>query len=99
MATHKVDVAITTASNLSVATAPSRGPNSWNYFYIALGFALSIWGTIIEMLDFLHFPYNVLLYVVTGAGLVWLFLFNGWFQNKLIGWKNSYENRPENRSE
>jgi hypothetical protein len=44
------------------------------------------------MLDFLHFPYNVLLYVVTGAGLVWLFLFNGWFQNKLIGWKNSYEN-------
>jgi hypothetical protein len=24
----------------------TRGPISWNYFYIALGFALSIWGTI-----------------------------------------------------
>ena len=98
MATHKVDVATTTASSLSVATVPSRGPISWNYFYIALGFALSIWGTIIQMMDFLHFPYNVLLYVVTGAGLFWLFLFSR-FRNKLIGWKNSYENRPENRSE
>jgi hypothetical protein len=93
MATQKVDVAITTASSLWVATAPSRGPISWNYFYIALGFVLSIWGTIIQKMDFLHFPYNVLLYVVSGAVLFWLFLFNGWFQNKLIGLKNRYEAR------
>ena len=70
------------------------GPNSWNYFYVALGFALAIAGTIIQMVDFLHFPCNVLLYVVTGAGLFWLFLFNGRFRNKLIELKNSYEKRP-----
>jgi hypothetical protein len=92
METHKVDVAITTASSPSVATAPSRGEISWNYFYIALGFALSIWGTIIQMMDFLHFPCNVLLYVVTGAGLFWLFL-NGRFQNKLIELITRYEAR------
>jgi hypothetical protein len=60
------------------------GQDSWNYLYVALGFALAIAGTIIQMVDFLHFPCNVLLYVVTGAGLFWLFLFSRWFRNKLI---------------
>jgi hypothetical protein len=59
-----------------------------------LGFALAIAGTIIQMVDFLHFPCNVLLYVVTGAGLFWLFLVSRWFRNKLIELKNSYEKRP-----
>ncbi len=71
-----------------------RGPISWNYFYIALGFALAISGTIIQMVDIVHFPCNVLLYVVTAASLFWLFLFNGRFQNKLIELKSRYENRP-----
>jgi hypothetical protein len=70
-----------------------RGELSWNYFYVALGFALTISGTIIQMLDFLHFPRNVLLYAVTAAVLFWLFLFNGTFQNKLFGLKNRYEDR------
>ena len=98
MATHNQDVNITTASNLSVPTATSRDQNSWNYLYMALGFALTILGTIIQMLDFLHSPCNFLLYIVTGLGLFWLFLFIR-FRNKLIGWKDTYENRPENRSE
>jgi hypothetical protein len=45
-----------------------RAEESWNYFYVTLGFALTIAGTIIQMVDFLHFPCNVLLYVATGAG-------------------------------
>jgi hypothetical protein len=94
MATDKADVVEGAIATDKPDPFVKRGPNSWNYFYIALGFALSIWGTIIQMVDVLRFPCNVLLYVVTGAGLVWLFLFNGWFQNKLIGWKNSYENTP-----
>ena len=71
----------------------TRAEKSWNYFYITLGFALSICGTIIQMVDVLRFPCNFLLYVVTGAGLVWLFLFSRWFRNKLIGLKNRYESR------
>jgi hypothetical protein len=67
---------------------------SWNYFYIALGFALAISGTIIQMVDIIHFPCNILLYVVTAASLFWLFLFNGKFQDKLIALKTRYESRP-----
>jgi hypothetical protein len=82
-------------ANIHDVPTPSviRGSTSWNYFYIALGFALSISGTIIQMVDTIHFPCNVLLYVVTGAGLFWLFLFNGGFQNKLIELKSRYEKR------
>ena len=66
-----------------------RGPESWAYIYIALGFALTIEGTTIDMA--LSFPWNLLSYLVVGALTVWLFLFNGWFQNKLIGIKAKYE--------
>jgi len=53
-----------------MATDVTRGPISWN-FYIALGFALSPSqsGTIIQMVDVLRFPCNVLLYIVRGR--VW----------------------------
>ena len=34
---------------------------------------------------------NLLSYLVVGALTLWLFLFNGWFQNKLIGIKAKYE--------
>ena len=94
MATDKADAVEGAIVTDRADAVVKRGPNSWNYFYIALGFALSIWGTIIQMVDVLRFPCNVLLYLATGAGLVWLILGNGWFQNKLIYWKGRYENRP-----
>jgi hypothetical protein len=70
-----------------------RAKISWNYFYITLGFALTISGTIIQMLDFLHFPCNLLLYVVTAAVLFWLFLRSRWFRNELIGLQHRIESR------
>jgi hypothetical protein len=71
-----------------------RGPDSWTFIYIALGFTISILGTIIQMVDAIRFPCNLLLYGVTAAGSFWLFTCNGWFQNKLIDLKGRYENRP-----
>jgi hypothetical protein len=41
----------------------TRGPEGWAYSYIALGFALSIEATIVQMIDPLHFPWNVAAYV------------------------------------
>jgi hypothetical protein len=69
-----------------------RGSESWNYIYIFLGFALTIEGTIIQMLQ-LDAVSSLILYAAFGALTFYLFICDGWFQNKLAGWKNSYEER------
>ena len=68
----------------------TRGPVSWAYFYMALGFALAISGTIVQMITPLIFPWNLYTYAALTVLMVWMFLFNPWFQNKLIGIKNKY---------
>ena len=78
-------------TGVDVSMTVRRGQNTWNFIYIMLAFALSIEGTVIQMIpDF--FPWNILAYVVVGTATAWLFLDNGWFQNKLVGWR-SYEDR------
>jgi hypothetical protein len=71
----------------------TRGPEGWAYIYIALGFALSIEATIVQMIDPLHFPWNLAAYAVIALSTAWLFLSSGWFHTKLIGWKNRYEGK------
>ena len=70
-----------------------RGRQSWDYFYVALAFALTLEGETIQMIAPLIFPWNVIAYAALGTLTFWLFLFNGWFQNKLIGLKSRYEER------
>jgi hypothetical protein len=60
---------------------------------VALGFALAIEGTIIQMITPLLFPWNILVFVVVGALTFWALLFNGRFQDKLIGLQIGYENK------
>jgi hypothetical protein len=62
------------------------------FIYIALGFALSIEGTILQMIP-LRFPYNLFPYVALMTATSWLFICNGWFQNKLIWMKGLYEKK------
>jgi hypothetical protein len=50
-----------------------RGPDSWMFIDMVLGFALSIEGTILQMIPF-QFPYNLFLYVALMAGTFWLFI-------------------------
>ncbi|HEX3756129.1 MAG TPA: hypothetical protein VHV26_13740 [Rhizomicrobium sp.] len=68
-----------------------RGSESWAYIYVFLGFALSIEGIIVSMATPIRFPWKELLFVAMAAVTIRLFLFNGWFQNKLIGLKGRYE--------
>ena len=70
-----------------------RGPDSWAYIYIALGFAVSIEGTIIQMVAPLLFPWNVGLYIAIAAVTIWAFLDNRWLQNKLVGMKLRFEEK------
>jgi hypothetical protein len=78
---------------MSVTANVKRGPQSWAYIYVALGFVLSIEGTAIGMITPLAFPWNLVTYAVLGSITFWLFIGNGWFQNKLLGLKNQYEEK------
>jgi hypothetical protein len=71
----------------------TRGPESWNFIYVMLGFTLTIEATVVTMIEPLKFPYNLVVYALVLLGTGWLFLDCGWFQNKLIGWKNTYEGK------
>lgn len=72
----------------------TRGPVSWNYIYVALGFAIAIEGTIIQMITPLIFPWNVIVFAVCSALTFYLFLANGRFQNQILSLKGRYENKP-----
>lgn len=78
-------------THLMVDMKVKRGPESWNYIYVMLGFVLAVGGTVISMLPFGAF--NIFVYVLFAAVAIYLFLFNGRFQNKLIGIKSAYENQ------
>jgi hypothetical protein len=69
----------------------TRGPESWAYIYIFLGFALAIEGTVVSMATPLFFPWNEAVFATMFLITTYLFLFNRWFQNKLIGLKIWYE--------
>ena len=78
----------------SLSATVTRGPASWAYIYVTLGFALAIEGTVVQMsTPPLFFPWNLVAYGVVAAITFWLFVFSGWFQNKLIGLKNRYESQ------
>jgi hypothetical protein len=71
-----------------------RGEKSWNYFYLFLGFVITIESTLIGMMTPIVFPGNILLFFIVAAITVWLVLFYGPFQNWLISRKNWYESVP-----
>ena len=77
----------------SLETKVKRGPDSWAYIYIALGFLLQIEGSVIQMATPLKFPVNIFVFAVVGVVTFYVFLSSGWLQNKLIGWKTRYEDR------
>jgi len=77
----------------TVGIAVTRGPESWSYIYITLGFALTIEAGVVSLLRPLYWPHNLIAYAATSAFTVFLWLFSGWFQNKLLGWKSTYESK------
>ena len=70
-----------------------RGQNSWAYFYILLGFLVSIEATLISMLDPMAWYLKIVLFVAVMLGTSWLCLESRRFQNWVIGVKNRYESR------
>lgn len=66
---------------------------SWDFIYIALGFAIAIEGTIIQMFDPIKFPCNIILYLLLGVITWFLFVKNLRFRTKLLAWKSAYEDK------
>jgi hypothetical protein len=75
-----------------VSLGVKRGPETWAYIYIVLGFVLTIESTVIGMMTPLTFPWNIVVFVVLAALTTWAFIDCGWLHNKLVGLKNRYEN-------
>lgn len=75
-----------------MTTGVKRGQNSWAYIYVFLGFALTIEGNVIQMLQAPALC-EIASYAVVGTITAWLFLDSAWFQNKLIGLKLKYEEK------
>lgn len=84
---------VSTKSKASVTAQVKRGRESWMFLYTWLGFALTIETGVVALITPLKWPVNLLTLVVIGALTVYLFLDNGWFQNKLIGLKVKYEGK------
>jgi hypothetical protein len=64
-------------------SATSAKGDSWTHIYLAIGLALTIEGTILQMSEPLRFPDNLIVYVVLGAPTFVLFIFHEWTQNLL----------------
>lgn len=77
----------------AISAEIKRGESSWNYIYVALGFAIAIEGTVVQMVEPLKFPWNILTFISLAGVTGHVFLNCGWFQNKLIGWRMRYESR------
>jgi hypothetical protein len=75
----------------SIDARVKRGQESWTYIYMVLGFAITIEGTIVSMIEPLRFPWNLVVYALVAITTFRLFLFSGWVHNKLIGLKIRYE--------
>lgn len=71
----------------------TRGPDSWAYIYIVLGFAIAIEASVIAQVEPLKFPWNLIAFLLVAGITTWALLTTGWLQNKLIGLKLKYENK------
>lgn len=80
-------------AGVTMTATVKRGPQSWAFLYTFLGFALTIETGVVGLIAPLQWPCNLLTLIVVGAITVYLFLCNGWFQNKLIGLKARYEEK------
>ena len=81
-----------TATMRATATV-KRGPQSWAFIYTFLGFALTIETGVVALITPLKWPWNLGTFLAVGAITIYLFLDNGWFQNKILGWKSRYEEK------
>jgi hypothetical protein len=79
-------------ATMTVDAKVRRGPESWAFIYIALGFALTIESTVISMIPN-AFPWNIFGYAAIAAATTWLFIESDWFQGKLLGMKSRYESK------
>jgi hypothetical protein len=70
-----------------------RGAESWTFIYVFLGFALTIGGNFIQIIEPLGPRYNPAVFFAFVFATVWLFIGNGRFQNWLIGMKIKYETK------
>jgi hypothetical protein len=91
-ASHQASVNIRGNSSFRADAKVIRGRQSWAFIRTVLAFVVGVELAIIPLLA--DFPWNAILCIVAVALTVSWFLCNGWLHEKLIGLKNSYEDKP-----
>ena len=82
---HHVEMNATVRATASVESQVKRGDHSWQILLVFLGFALTIEGTVISMLELPTWLRLSIFFAI--AGSTWAaFMHSGRFQNWLIGW-------------
>jgi hypothetical protein len=71
-----------------------RGKQSWSYIYVALGFAIAIEGTVVQMITPLVFPWNIIVYAALAFITFRLFISSDRVHEKLLRIKRAYEDKP-----
>lgn len=67
-----------------------RGKESWTFIYFVFGILLALILFFISILS-IRWCYKITIFIVVIPILIYLCLFNAWFQNKLIGLKIKLE--------
>jgi hypothetical protein len=88
---NKVTETVTASDRVSATVV--RGPESWTFIYVLLGFALTIEGNFVQKIKPLEYPWNFFVFLAAMLVTVCLFIFSGPFQNWLIGMKIKYETK------
>jgi hypothetical protein len=70
-----------------------RGSEAWAYFYIVLGFVVTLESTVIGMITPLTFPWNILTFLVVAGCTVRAFIQFEWLHHKLIAFKERSESK------
>jgi hypothetical protein len=77
---------------VSATASVKRGRKSWTKIYLFFSIALAAYIAIPSVAD-VEAARRVSAIAFNIAALAYLCLFNGWFQNKLIGWFSRNENK------
>lgn len=77
-------------TKVSLEKRIKRGEKSWGFIYRVFGVLLTIFIFIISILP-LNLTHKGIVFILGLIFLIYLCLFNAWFQNKLIGFKIKLE--------
>jgi len=90
MPESKLQFDVKETSKVTLEKKIKRGKESWKFIYSVFSILLALTLFFISILP-IRWLYKITIFIIVIPILIYLFLFNAWFQNKLIGLKIKLE--------